>query len=145
MKLEPALWIGAIAIFGGLVLREGRVLAQLEAQLGVEPAELYRQLSRSQAPLQIIDARDTESYLDTHIPGAIPFPACDGESQWVIASVPSVIVTPAGDRALFEKCAAGLTSARNLVGGMEAWSNAGQPEDEGEYSPPKKRAGGGCL
>ena len=57
----------------------------------------------------------------------------------------AVIVTADGDDAAFEACRQHFAAARNLAGGMEAWSAANLPEDTGEYRAPKASASGGCL
>ena len=142
-KLEPLIWIGMIALFAALIVREGRRTSELEAKVFVSPEELYALLARSKVPPQIVDVRD--AYEDSHIPGAIPFPGCEKASEWIIESRPSVIVTEEGDATLFAKCRERFTLSRNLAGGMTAWIDANYPEDEGEFAPPRTSAGGGCL
>jgi rhodanese-related sulfurtransferase len=132
-----------IVLFAVLIVREGRRMSELEAKVAVSPAELYALLARSKTPPQIVDLR--EGYEDSHIPGAIPFPACNQASEWIIESRPSVIVSEEGDPALFAKCRERFTLARNLAGGMTAWIEESYPEDEGEFLPPRTSAGGGCL
>jgi rhodanese-related sulfurtransferase len=147
-KLEPFLWAGVIAVLAVLVLVEGRRNAELEERLALAPKALYGKLARSQVRLQIVDVRtDAEEFEDAHIPGAIPFPGCDpsAASEWMLGSVPTVIVSGEGEPALFEACRKYFTLAKNLGGGMAAWSDENLPEDVGEYSPPLVAAGGGCL
>jgi rhodanese-related sulfurtransferase len=152
-KLEPFLYIVLFAVLCVGVLSEGARAAALERATGLAPKELYRRIAKRQGALQIVDVRGDveENYEDTHIPGAIPFPGCDleatpeGARDQLEPSVPTVVVSEDGDRAVFEKCAAFFASARNLEGGLEAWDDENLPEDSGEYQPPKPGAGGGCL
>lgn len=151
--LETAGWIALLAALGGAVVAEGATRADLERRLPIEPQEVYRALARSQATLQIVDVREdlVEDYEDAHVPGAIPWPACDPDQApeaargRVLPSVPTVIVGLGGDDDLTARCAGRFTSARRLAGGMEGWSDANLPEDSGEYSAPSSKAGGGCL
>ena len=145
-RVEPILYGVAILCFSGLVFAEGRRQHELNAQVELTAKELYQQLARSQVRLQIVDARE-EGFDDSHIPGAVPFPACDPSavSEWVLASVPSVIVTQGGDAAVFARCREFFTTVRNLNGGFAAWDDESYPEDEGEYAAPHSSAGGGCL
>lgn len=152
-RLELVGWIAAVGVLSALVFVEGSRAAALEAKVGLTAAELYKKLAKSQVKLQIVDVRPdvTESYEDTHVPGAVPFPGCNLEEtpeaarERILPTVPTIVVSAEGDAATFEKCRAFFTSARNLEGGMTAWSDEGLPEDSGEYSPPKGGAGGGCL
>lgn len=150
--LEPAVWACVLALFGALVAREALANARLQAQVPLTPKELYQTIATSQQKLQIIDIRaGSDEFEDTHVPGSIPFPACDaakappGAAERVLASVPTVIVSAQGDAAAFSACALRFALARNLGGGLAAWVDANLPEDSGEYVPPKPSAGGGCL
>ena len=142
-------YLAVIAVLGALIFVEGTRAHTLEERVALLPAELYRKLAKSQVKLQIVDARALDEYEDTRIPGAVPFPGCTtpvpAAEKHVLASVPTIIVSATGDAATFASCRARFTSARNLAGGMTAWSDAGLPEDSGEYVPPKPGAGGGCL
>ncbi len=150
--LEPGGWIGATAILCLLVLSAGMKNAELRASVPLAPKDLYRTLAKTKTTLQIIDTRDDlEEYDDTHVPGALPFPNCDLEQTpaevrpFILASVPTVVVSEVGDDESFKKCQAFFKSARNLAGGIEGWTDEGLPEGSGEYTPPKPGAGGGCL
>jgi rhodanese-related sulfurtransferase len=152
-SLEPAVWVGLLLVLAGLVVSEGSRRADLERQVPLAPAELYRTLARAGTSWQVIDARldVAEEYEDAHVPGAIPMPGCDlarapeAARQRIHRAVPTVIVTATGDDDEVRRCLGGFTAARSLAGGMEAWSDANLPEDSGEYSAPSARAGGGCL
>ena len=152
-RFELAIYVAALAILGVLLMAEGRKTTELEARAAVSPKELWALLSNPQVKVQIVDLRpyDDDHYLDTHIPGSIPLPACDVEQAPVAAReriypyVTTIIVTEDGDAAAFEKCRAKFGAARNLAGGLTAWTDENRPEDTGEYSPPKAGAGGGCL
>ncbi|MEW5847447.1 MAG: rhodanese-like domain-containing protein [Myxococcota bacterium] len=149
--LEPVGYAVLILVLGFLNVAEGRRQARLEQQLPLTPKELYQTLARAQ--VQVVDVRPdpSENYEGTHIPGAIPFPGCDAKAvpeviqERILPSVPTVVVSDEGSRAEHGKCLGYFVNARNLAGGMKAWSEAGLPEDSGEYSPPKPGAGGGCL
>ena len=150
--VEPAVWACLFALFGALLAREAVANARLQAQVPLSPKELYQAIATLQQKLQIIDIRaDIAEFEDTHVPGSIPFPACDatkappGAAERVLASVPTVIVSAAGDAATFAACAQRFAQARNLGGGLVAWVDANLPEDSGEYLPPKPSSGGGCL
>ncbi len=152
MKLyEPFAWLIVAAALSGLVASEGRKRAELEARVPFSAPDLYRSLAKSQSRWQIVDAREESAYADSHVPGAIPMPSCDATKVpaaavgRAIVSVPTVIVTSSGADADFRACLSTFTAARNLEGGMAAWSDAGLPEDSGDYSPPSVKAGGGCL
>jgi rhodanese-related sulfurtransferase len=151
---ETALWILVLLALSAGVVAEGRTRADLERRTPLRPAELYRTLATSQTAWQIVDVREdlVDGYGDAHVPGAIPLPGCDPEEApaaargRVLSSVPTVIVAAgAEDASAAEACAARFTTARVLAGGMEAWSDAGLPEDSGEYTAPSAKAGGGCL
>ncbi|MBI4821740.1 MAG: rhodanese-like domain-containing protein [Deltaproteobacteria bacterium] len=151
-RLEPMAWFGTLAILTGVVIWEGARRAELEAELPIESKELYGKLAKSSVRLQLIDVRtDGDEFEDAHVPGAIPFPGCDPSATdskalpRILASAPSVIISEDGDAQVFAKCRAHFTTARNLAGGMAAWSDANYPEDVGEYTPPRAAAGGGCL
>lgn len=152
-RIEPLLYVAALAVLGGLLFSEGRRTTQLLAQQPVSPKELYGLLSNPQVKVQVVDLRayDDDHFLDAHIPGAIPLPGCDlaqapaPARDRVYAYVPTVLVTDSGDAAAFDACKAKFGQARLLAGGMAAWSEANRPEDTGDYTPPKNAAGGGCL
>lgn len=152
-KLELGIYVAAIAVLSALLMSAGRETTELLAKSAVSPKDLYALLSNPQVKVQIVDLRpyDDDNFIDTHIPGAIPLPSCDAQQAPEKARdrfypyVATIIVTAEGDQAAFEKCRAQFGSARNLAGGMAAWSNANLPEDTGDYSPPKTSAGGGCL
>jgi len=152
-RLEPLVWVAALALLSGMVLSEGRRRTALESRVPVGAKDLYRTLATSRATLQVVDVRPdlAAGYEDARVPGSVPMPGCDLASapgparDRVYPSVPTVIVTERGDPAEAARCAGFFGSARLLEGGMEAWSRANLPEDSGEYSAPSSRAGGGCL
>ncbi len=152
MKLEPIAWALALALSSGFVVYEGARRADIDSARGIEPRELYKALS-SQTKWQIVDVRGDieDNYEDVHVPGAIPFPGCKLEDApeaarvRIVPSMPTVVVSADGAAADFAACKDFFTSARNLNGGVEAWSDENLPEDSGEYIPPKPSAGGGCL
>lgn len=150
--LEPVAFGVALVGLTTLNLHEGARRHDLEARLALAPRELYQRLAKSELKWQIVDVRpDVADYDDAHIPGAIPYPGCDpaqvpaAAKERILGSVPTIIVSGDGDPSTFEKCGRGFTSARNLEGGMTAWSDSNLPEDSGEYAPPRSSAGGGCL
>jgi len=151
--LERLGWVAAFLLLGGLLLVEGRRRVELERRVPVEAKQLYRLLSRSAVSLQLVDVRPDleDGYEDTHVPGALPLPGCDhsrapeAARARIITSVPTVVISGAGDEPELQACLARFTSARVLAGGMEAWAEARLPEDSGEYAPPSAKAGGGCL
>jgi rhodanese-related sulfurtransferase len=151
--LETVAWLVVLMALSTLVIGEGRKRARLEARVALTPAELYRTLARSQTSWQVVDAREdlAAGYEETHVPGAVPMPACDlartpeAARQHLHRGVPTVIVTASGGQDELQRCLALFTSARALAGGMSAWSDEGLPEDSGTYTPPSARAGGGCL
>lgn len=141
-QAEPFLWIAAVMLLTGAIVVEGRAQHDLLQRVPILPKELYAALASSQKP-QVIDVRSLDEYEDVHVPGAIPAVNCAvGE---LLTSVPTVIVSGDGNKEAFETCAAHFKAARNLEGGMAAWSDANLPEDSGEYVPPMTGAGGGCL
>jgi rhodanese-related sulfurtransferase len=151
--LEPAGWAAVLVALSALALGEGARRADLERSIPLTPAELYRTLARSQTTWQIVDARRDVAgdYEESHVPGAIPVPACDPARAPESArgrlhrGVPTVIVGAGADADAVRRCLASFTLARSLAGGMDAWSGANLPEDSGPYTPPSNRAGGGCL
>jgi 3-mercaptopyruvate sulfurtransferase SseA len=152
-KFETLVYVAAMAILGVALVAEGRHTTELLAHQAVSPKALYALLSNPQLKVQIVDLRayDDDHFLDTHIPGAIPWPGCDREKapeparERVYPYVNTIIVTDTGDTAAFEACRSKFGQAQLLEGGMAAWSNANLPEDTGEYAAPKNAAGGGCL
>lgn len=153
MSLEPIIYAAALLASSGFVVYEGARRAELDERVGITPKELYGKIAKSQVKLQIVDVRPDpeENYEDTHVPGALPFPGCDlaitpeKARERILKSVPTIVVSQAGDAATFARCAASFTSARNLSGGLDAWVDENLPEDSGEFAPPKPSAGGGCL
>lgn len=152
MKVEAAIYVALVALLAGLIGVEGKRNTELQAQVALTPAQLWKKLANSQTKLQIIDARtDLDEFEDVHIPGAIPFPGCelaktpDAAVDRIYPYLNTVVVTEDGDKAAFDACAAKFTVAWNLAGGMSAWEDEALPEDSGEYVPPKASAGGGCL
>jgi rhodanese-related sulfurtransferase len=145
-------FIGVIALLGVVLLVEGKKSVQLQSQIPLSAKELYSKLAHSQVKLQILDVRTgSDGYEDSHIPGAIPLPGGDLASassevrERVFSYVPTLVVSSDGDSKAFEACRANFPLARNLAGGMTAWTSANYPEDSGEWVPPKNHAGGGCL
>lgn len=151
--LERLAWTAALVLLAALLLSEGRRRVELERRVAVEAKQLYRQLSRGAVSLQLLDVRPdlADGYEDTHVPGALPLPGCDlarapeAARARILATVPTVIISAAGDEPELPACLARFSAARALAGGMEAWSAARLPEDTGEYAPPSAKAGGGCL
>lgn len=152
-RLEPLGYAAALVVLALLIFLDGKKAAALEAQLPMTPKELYALLSNPKVKVQVVDARahDDDHFLDVHVPGAVSLPGCaregapQGASDHAWPYVFTVIVSDEGDQATFEKCRAQFAAARNLAGGMAAWSAARLPEDTGEYRPPKPSASGGCL
>jgi rhodanese-related sulfurtransferase len=152
-RLEPLGYAAALVVLGLLIFLDGKKASALEAQLPVAPKELYALLSNPKVKVQVVDVRahDDDHFVDVHVPGAVSLPGCAregapaGASEHAFPYVFTVIVSDAGDAAAFEKCRAQFAAARNLAGGMAAWSAANLPEDTGEYRPPKASASGGCL
>ena len=148
--VEPIVYVALLVLLSAAALAEGRKHAALDRRLPLTPQELYRTLAKSQVRWQVIDAR-TSDFDDAHVPGSIPLPACDaarvpaGVRERVLASAPTVIVTATGEASEAAPCLERFTSARVLAGGMAAWSDANLPEDNGDYTPPSAKAGGGCL
>jgi rhodanese-related sulfurtransferase len=151
--LERIGWVAVLALLAGLLLVEGRRRVDLERRVPVAPKQLYKLLSGSAVTLQLLDVRPDleEGYEDTHVPGALPLPGCDlsrapaAARERIITTVPTVVISEAGDEPGLQECLARFAAARALAGGMEAWSDAMLPEDSGEYAAPSAKAGGGCL
>lgn len=151
-KIELGAYFTTILVLASLLFQEGQKRVDLQSQISIPPQELYKKLSNSQTKLQIIDIRsDQSSYEDAHVPGAIPLYNCDflkgneSTTKNIFTFAPTIIVSENGDENVFRDCAKNFTQARNLAGGMAAWSEEGLPEDSSEYSPPKLSGGGGCL
>jgi 3-mercaptopyruvate sulfurtransferase SseA len=152
-RLEVFGYAAALVVLSALIFKDGQKAAALEAQLPVSPKELYALLGNPKVKLQVVDLRphDDDHFVDTHVPGAISLPDCapdaapKGAKEHAYPYVLTVIVSEEGDRAAFDKCRGQYAAARNLAGGMAAWSAANLPEDTGEYRPPKPSASGGCL
>lgn len=152
-RLEPLGYAAALVALALLIFLDGKKAAALEAQLPVSPKELYALLSNPRVKVQVVDARahDDDHFVDVHVPGAVSLPGCaregapPGAAEHAYPYVYTVVVSDEGDPATFEQCRREFAKARNLAGGMAAWSAANLPEDTGEYRPPKPSASGGCL
>jgi 3-mercaptopyruvate sulfurtransferase SseA len=152
-RLELPLYGLVLAGLAGALLGLGAKNSALRERLPASPKETYALLANPQVKVQIVDARpnDDDHYLDSHIPGALPFPGCDDAAtpaaarERIYPYLTTIVVTQDGDPSLFEQCRTRFGLARNLAGGMSAWSAAKLPEDSGDYSAPKSSAGGGCL
>ncbi len=147
-RFELPLYVAAVGVLSALVLADGRQVAALEAGRSLTPKELYALLANPKVKVQVVDIRphDDDHFVDAHVPGAISAPGCALEEQpYAYRYVPTIVVSDDGDPAAFEACRAKFAAARNLAGGMEAWSAASLPEDTGEWRVPKPSASGGCL
>lgn len=152
-RLEPIGFAVALAVLAVLVGAEGRRRVELERRVPVEARQLYRTLAHSQQALQVVDVRPdlADGFEESHLPGALPVPACDlarapaAVRERIVQSAPTVVVSATGSRDEVEACLGRFAAARSLAGGMAAWSAARLPEDTGEYAPPSAKAGGGCL
>ncbi len=157
--IERAVYLVVIVALGGYVAQAGAEQTRLERGVGYPAKQLLRELSSKGFKPQVVDLRalededddDVGGYAETHIPGSIPFPGCDLTKMPASArltmrtDVATVIVSRDGDRASFERCAAHFSRVRNLQGGAAAWIEAGLPEADGPFTPPKMGGGGGCL
>ncbi len=163
-KVERLIYIGIIVVLSALLLSFGKKEIELKRQIPLTAQELYEKLGNPKITLQIIDVRpyevsedeedeaeEIDYFTGAHIPGAIPLPDCDESKapeealKQINPYLPTVIVSKDGDPKIFKKCINKFTIVQNLKGGMEAWDEAGYPEDEGEYEPPAAGGGGGCL
>ncbi len=163
-KVERLIYIGIIAVLSVLLLSFGKKQIELQKQIPISAEELYEKLGNPKINIQIIDVRpyeipeeeedeadEIDYFTGAHIPGAIPLPDCDESKapeealKQINPYLPTVIVSKDGDPEIFKKCAQKFTIVQNLKGGIEAWDEAGYPEDEGEYEPPAAGGGGGCL
>ncbi len=152
-RLEPFIYILVLSALGVGLVAEGAKSVRLQEHISVTPKDVYKMLSNSQLKMQIIDARayDDDHYLDSHIPGSVPLPHCSdadapkGAAERAFSYVTTVVISDDGDAETFVRCSQRFKIARNLKGGMNAWSDANLPFDVGDYSPPKNSAGGGCL
>jgi 3-mercaptopyruvate sulfurtransferase SseA len=163
-KVERLIYIGIIAVLSVLLLSFGKKQIELQKQIPISVEELYEKLGNPKINIQIIDVRpyevpeeeedeadEIDYFTGAHIPGAIPLPDCDESKapeealKQINPYLPTVIVSKDGDPEIFKKCAQKFTIVQNLKGGIEAWDEAGYPEDEGEYEPPAAGGGGGCL
>jgi rhodanese-related sulfurtransferase len=152
-RFELPIYLALLVLLSGLLISEGRIAARLSGAQSLSAKELYATLAHPQLAVQVIDLRryDDDQYLDEHVPGAIPMPACDleqapaGAADRIFSYAPTILITDSGDLSSFEKCRMKFSLARNLAGGMAAWTKANLPVDSGDYSPPKFGAGGGCL
>ena len=155
--IERMAFLGVITALCIMLVNEGRTQVRLERQIPVQAKVLYDQMAAGKS-LQVIDIRpltdeeddDVGGYEDARVPKSIPFPGCDQGTTPNDAlvnirfGIPTVIISLDGDIKRLEKCGM-FPRVRNLEGGMLAWSEAGFPEDEGEYVAPKMGGGGGCL
>jgi rhodanese-related sulfurtransferase len=97
----------------------------------ITAAELKAGLDRNE--IVVIDVRSIEQYKASHIPGSlhIPVPRVQGEIPYLPKdkTIVTYCTCPAeessGDAALI--LAAGGVKAKALVGGMDAWTQLGQP------------------
>jgi len=147
-RLELPLYVALVAVLAALVFDGGRRAAALEDARPLTPKELYALLANPKVKVQVVDVRahDDDHFVDAHVPGAISAPGCAVDQQpYAYPYVLTVVVSDEGDPAVFAECAARFAAARNLEGGMAAWSAAGLPEDTGEWRAPKPSASGGCL
>lgn len=110
----------------------------LHRLFGMQPAVPEIQVSALAAEraegkdVQIVDVREPEEWSDGHMPGAVHIPL--GELPARVRELdparPVVLVCRSGNRSgqatqfLLQR---GFRDARNLVGGMIAWAEAGQP------------------
>lgn len=147
-RVELPVYVAVVAVLSALIFADGKKAAALDAERPIAPKELYGLLSNRNVRVQVVDLRphDDDHFVDAHIPGAISAPGCALEQQPnAYPYLFTVIVTDEGDAAAFEACKMKFAAAKNLAGGMTAWSEANLPEDTGEYRPPKPSASGGCL
>jgi rhodanese-related sulfurtransferase len=82
--------------------------------------------------LQIIDVREPDEYAAGHMPGArlIPLGQLPARTGELDPAKPIVVVCRSGNRSATATeflLHSGFQDVRNLVGGMIAWAEAGQP------------------
>ena len=152
--IERLIYFAAIITLAGMVVQAGALHSALQNAVPVTPKDFYEQLKKKGRKPQVIDTRvasDDDGYEDSHVPGAIPVPGCDPAKAPLAAQpqiqlgVETVIVSATGDAATLAACQKRFSRARNLAGGMQAWTDADYPEADGEYMAPKMGGGGGCL
>ena len=157
--IERGVFLAAIVGMTALLVNEGRTQVKLEGQVPITAKALYDQMAEGQAfqlidlrPLEDDDNEDVGGFQYLRVPKSTPMPNCDlsqapeAARPHIKPQLPTVIITADGDPAAIERCGV-FKRARYLKGGVMAWSEAGLPEDEGEYTPPKPMGagGGGCL
>lgn len=102
------------------------------AQLSVAELERWVAGEAGSRPV-LLDARSTEEYAVSHLPGALSLPVktvTDETLRELAASAPYVVYCSAGYRAceLARRLhQAGIHQVQNLEGGIFAWANAGHP------------------
>jgi rhodanese-related sulfurtransferase len=81
---------------------------------------------------QIVDVREPDEWREGHIPGAIHIPLgkLAVRAGALDPARPVITVCRSGNRSLVALAVlrdAGITAAKSLAGGMNAWRSAGQP------------------
>lgn len=106
---------------------------------GPQPSDTQREVDVRQTAdalttgaAQIVDVREPAEWADGHIPGAIHMPLGDmaRRAATLDPSRPVITVCRSGKRSLVALAPlrdAGITDARSLAGGMNAWRAAGKP------------------
>ncbi len=156
--LQRVAFLVVIVALSALVASAGMARTDIENRIPYESREVLSIVSQKGHRVQVIDVRklsddddDVGGYEDARIPGALPMPGCDpanvpDEAKGRIrADIPTVLVSRDGDTKSYEACKQRFLRVRNLEGGMAAWTDAGLPEEDGEYVAPRMGAGGGCL
>ena len=157
--IERGVFLAAIAGLTLMLVSEGRTQVQLARDIPITAKALYDRMAKGET-FQLIDIRplvddedeDVGGFENLRLPKSTPMPGCSAGNtpNDALAQIkfdqPAIIITAKGNPQELAKCGA-FKRMRFLQGGVTAWSEAGYPEDEGEYTPPKPAGagGGGCL
>lgn len=102
------------------------------------------QMLAGQKGVQVVDVRNPDEWSDGHLPGAIPVPlaALPDSLDKLDPSRPIVLHCKGGGRSAIATSflqSRGVSNVSNLVGGYEAWVEAGLPTEAPAKSPESDR------
>ena len=122
----------ALLLFG--LLSEGALVqrAAMERNQEIAPKNAYAEIRKAPGRYQVVDLRETEEFLDGHLPGAVNL-----EAGFVLEDEPLdrykriIVVSEEGDPELFQALSQEVKLAANLTGGMTQWRMSRLPEGTG--------------
>ena len=128
-------WLMALAL--GVVVLGGVIAAQLGAAGSAQTFQNVSVEDLAAASGHLVDVREPWEYARGHVPGAqlIPLGELEARASELPENMPIYLICQTGNRSLRASdilLAAGVKDVRNVLGGTQAWTEAGYPVERNE-------------